>query len=165
MNKQQSAPLQGLMRLRLFRRFWHFMERLVPFFRVSFSREGLFSRDGRTLIWGKARRLAISAFPPLARALQRHYGMKGGCSNCGTSCQLLFRCPHWVAESRLCSVYEDRPSICRMFPITPADIRDRNIAAKKNGTVCGFTFKPVGHQNANLVPQPAPASSPSYSRD
>lgn len=77
-------------------------------------------------------------FPPLARYMQKRYGISGGCNSCGASCNLMFQCPHWSAESRLCTVYEDRPNICRLFPITPGDIRDRSIAQKN--IPCGFQF-------------------------
>lgn len=156
-----------LLRIGIVRRFWHFLERLVPFLRVALSEDGLGSRDGRTLIFGKARRLAISVVPPLARALQKHYGIKGGCNNCGTSCQLLFTCPHWESETRLCSVYEDRPNICRLFPITPADLRDRDIAAARTGKrSCGFSFAPQQQRNPDLVPAPVlKTTGPSFTRD
>jgi len=123
---------------RPFRQMWHVCERTPPFLRAFFSPRGIWSRDGRTLILGKCRRIAISFFPPLAHFLQRHYGLTGGCQSCGASCKLLFQCPHWNDQSHLCSVYEDRPNICRFFPITPADIRDRNLILKDKD--CGFTF-------------------------
>jgi len=132
--------LNFLMRIRPLRLTWHLIERTIPFLVVFFSSRGIFDRDGRTLIRGKARRLTLSFFPPLARALQKHYGMKGGCTSCGASCKLLFQCPHWDDRTHLCSVYEDRPNICRMFPITPGDIVDRTISAK-GGRECGFTFE------------------------
>lgn len=122
------------------RQFWHLCERTLPFLSAVFSRRGLFSADGRTLIAGKARRIFISFFPPLARYLQKYYGLTGGCQSCGASCALLFQCPHWDTQTRLCTVYNDRPNICRLFPITPADIRDRALASS-NGMGCGFAFK------------------------
>jgi hypothetical protein len=144
------------MRVRAFRRLWHLIERTIPFVKALFSEAGLGSPEGRTLILGKARRVALSTVPPLARAMQKHYGLKGGCANCGTSCQLLFKCPHWDSRSRLCSVYEDRPNICRLFPITPGDIRDRDIAAKKATPACGFHFQPKRlPADGDLVPAPA----------
>ena len=71
--------------------------------------------------------------------LRKKYGIVGGCTGCGASCNLLFRCPHWDAKTHLCTVYEDRPNICKVFPITPADIRDRNIVLKTQP--CGFSVK------------------------
>lgn len=130
-----------------------------PFLAVAFSRDGLLSPDGRTLILGKFRRIFISLFPPLGRYLQKKHGLTGGCKGCGASCNLLFQCPHWDNATRLCSVYEDRPNICRLFPITPADIRDRNIGMKKVG--CGFNFAnapepvPVYAFRKRLTPPPS----------
>jgi len=154
MRRPQASLFQALMRQRAFRRFWYLLERMVPFLKAFFSDQGLASHDGRVLIWGKARRIALSTFPPLARAMQKHYGLKGGCANCGTSCQLLFKCPHWDNRSRLCSVYEDRPNICRLFPITPADIRDRDLTAKKVTPACGFHF---AHNPKTATPELVPA--------
>ena len=116
------------------------MERVPPFVSAAFSDRGLADPDGRSLIWGKFRRMLLSLIPPLARYLQKHYGLSGNCAQCGNSCRLLFQCPHLDA-SGLCTVYDDRPSICRTFPITPADIRDRNIAASG---LCGYRFVPRG---------------------
>lgn len=124
---------------RYLRKWRHVFERTPPFLRVVFSSQGLPSPVGRKLIWGKFRRFIFSVVPPFAVYLQKKYGLSGGCVSCGASCKLLFRCPHWDDRSHLCTVYEDRPNICRLFPITPADIRDRNLVLA--GKDCGFTFK------------------------
>ncbi len=110
-----------------------------PFFAVLFTKEGLGSAAGRQLIVGKFRRVALSFFPAYSRRLQKRHGISGGCRSCGASCKLLFQCPHWDQRSSLCSVYEDRPSICRLFPITPEDIADRDLVRGINGP-CGFDF-------------------------
>lgn len=123
----------------LARQAWHVIERTAPFILVCFSRRGLVSKDGRTLIWGKFRRVFISFFPRWAIALRKKHGIVGGCVSCGASCNLLFRCPHWDVQTRLCTVYEDRPNICKLFPITPADLRDRAIVLKDKP--CGFSIK------------------------
>jgi hypothetical protein len=81
-----------------------------PFITAVFSREGMLTREGRILIRGKFRRLLICSVSPLARHLRTHYGLQGGCNSCGASCNLLFPCPHWDTDSRLCTVYESRPS-------------------------------------------------------
>lgn len=122
------------------RRFCLFMERVPPFVQAAlFEPTGIWSPEGRQLIWGKFRRITLNMFPPVARYLQKRYGMEGGCHSCGASCNLLFRCPHWDERSHLCRVYSDRPSICRTFPITPADISDRNLSLKSSP--CGFKFQ------------------------
>jgi len=129
---------ETLLKIRALRRIWYVLQIIPHFFSITFSGEGLGSEDGRTLIWGKIRRAFISLFPPLARSLQKQHGLTGGCRSCGASCQLLFQCPHWDDRSQLCSIYHDRPTICRLYPITPADIRDRDIVLKKRP--CGFRF-------------------------
>lgn len=123
-----------------FMRGWVILQILPPFFKVAFTRKGFLSRDGRTLIAGKARRSFISLFPPLARGLQKKYALASGCTSCGTSCKLLFQCPHWDERTHLCKVYKYRPEVCRLFPITPADIHERNIVARGTSE-CGFQFK------------------------
>lgn len=130
---------------------WLLLERVPPFLSAAFSADGLGSREGRTLIWGKSRRFLLSLSPRLARRLQRRYGLSGGCRNCGSSCRLLNQCPHWDEQHLQCSVYEDRPNTCRFFPITPADIRDRNIASAR--VPCGFGFA------SSLLPEIAPTGS------
>lgn len=125
---------------RKIRQVWHLIERSWPFFVVAFSSRGIISRDGRQLIRGKLRRAIQSLNPAYARRLQIKHGMTGGCVSCGASCNLLIQCPHWDAQTHLCTVYEDRPSICRTFPITPKDIADRNLVIKDKS--CGFKFAP-----------------------
>lgn len=100
--------------------------------------EILLQKSGRTLIRGKIRRWAICLVPGLAAYLKRKHGITGGCISCGASCNLLFRCPQWNVETRLCTIYADRPLTCRQFPITPSDLADRSLAA--NGTPCGHSF-------------------------
>lgn len=129
----------NLLKIRWVRRTYHVWQRTPPFLRVVFSKDGLLSSKGRTLIKGKFRRAFLSLFPWVAHKLQNHYGLSGSCQHCSTSCNLLFQCPHWDDTSSRCSVYEDRPNICRTFPITPQDIRDRNLVSPE--TQCGFTFK------------------------
>lgn len=136
---------------RLMRRIQVVLATIPPFLRVAFSDKGLFSADGRTLIRGKARRIFLSAFPSFSKRLQKHFGLTGGCDSCGASCNLLFQCPHWSSESKLCTVYEDRPNICRLFPITPSDIGDRNIVLKTQP--CGFEFSERARKkNAQTIP-------------
>src|SRR4051812_7515563 len=126
--QKRSVPswLTWAWRIGPLRRAWLVLERIPPFAASAFSINGLGSADGRTLVWGKVRRIFLSMVPPLSRFLQKKYRLDGDCNRCGTSCKLLFKCPHWDDGSKLCSVYEDRPNICRLFPITPSDIRERN---------------------------------------
>ena len=131
-----------LLRFRFLRRSWYLLVYIPPAWAALWSENGLYTREGRTLVRGKFRRIFLSNIPPLARWLQRRHGLAGGCVNCGASCKLMFQCPHWDDQSHLCKIYEDSPNICRLFPITPGDIIDRTIAAK-GGKECGFTFEPV----------------------
>ena len=124
--------------VRWLRRMGYILEIFPPFFVAAFSSKGLITHEGRLLVWGKVRRIFLSAIPPLSRYLQRHYGLTGSCQSCGASCKLLFQCPHWDTRSSLCKIYEDRPMICRLFPITPTDLRDRDLVLKQ--TPCGFSF-------------------------
>jgi hypothetical protein len=124
----------------------------LPFVTTVFSRRGVLTREGRSLIRGKFRRLLICSVPPLARYLHAYYGLQGGCNSCGASCNLLFRCPHWDRDSRLCTIYESRPRVCRMFPITPTDLRDRDSVLP--GTVCGFHFAAENHDIRPLLVRP-----------
>jgi len=121
------------------RRFLVIAKIMQVFFGVLFTKKGLLSKEGRQQFRGKARRSTISLFPPLARHLQKKYGLQGGCTSCGASCNLMFQCPHWDASTHLCGVYEDRPDVCRQFPITPMDISDRTLV--RNDVNCGFTFQ------------------------
>lgn len=146
--------LKFVMKIRPLRRAWLNLERFPPFFKAAFSSQGLASKEGRQLIFGKLRRVLISTCPAFARYLQSKYKLQGGCTSCGASCKLLFQCPHWDESSHLCSVYEDRPNICRLFPITPADISDRNIVLKDKP--CGFTF---GEKKVETPTQPLKKNS------
>ena len=89
--------------------------------------------------WGKTRRTFICMIPGLADKLRKKHAITGGCKGCGTSCNLLIQCPSWDPATKLCTIYESRPAICRHFPITPADIKERNLANPDLN--CGFEFK------------------------
>lgn len=140
-------------KIRFVRRFVYAVQYMIPCTRVTFSKDGLFSKDGRTLIWGKFRRMGLSFFPNYSHSLQKKHGISGGCTSCGASCKLLLQCPHWDNKSHLCSIYEDRPAACRLFPITPQDIEDRNIVLKKEP--CGFAFQtPVLQADRHMTLRP-----------
>lgn len=131
------APLQ---RITFVRKTVQFFQYMIPCTYITFfTVRGIYSKDGRFLVRGKFRRMFLSFFPSVAKNLQKKHGIQGGCVSCGASCNLLFKCPQWDTTTHLCKIYEDRPNACRFFPITPADIEDRNLVLK--GKECGFTFK------------------------
>lgn len=110
---------------------------MLAFLTVALTSRALLDAGSRALWLGKIRRCILVSIPYLPQYLQARYDLRGGCTNCGASCQILLRCPWWNSSSRLCSVYEYRPKVCRMFPITPTDLRDRLFAARLD---CGYTF-------------------------
>jgi len=145
--RKQAAMLTGRVVIapspfaRTLRRTRNAARYAVAFIRVLLGDPGVLWRaPERTIVWGKLRRAILGSVPGLAPHLKRKHGLTGGCISCGASCNLLFRCPHWDTESRLCSIYEDRPVTCRLFPITPADVGDRDLASK--GKPCGYSFVP-----------------------
>jgi hypothetical protein len=113
---------------------------------IALDPGAILRKTERRIFWGKIRRAIICCVPGLALYLQRKHGLVGGCVSCGASCNLLFKCPHWDEKSRLCSIYDDRPLTCRVFPITPADIRDRDLASST--TCCGYSFAPKASGSA-----------------
>lgn len=109
---------------------------------LAITSKALLDEGRRALLLGKIRRCILTSIPFLSQYLQARYHLVGGCKNCGASCQILLRCPFWNSDTRLCSVYEYRPKVCRMFPITPSDLRDRASAAQLE---CGYTFLAGAH--------------------
>ncbi len=127
----KSIPLP-----RFIRKIYYLFERIRPFILACFSTNGFVNPIGRRLIWGKFRRIFINMLPPLVQYLKKHYKISGHCVSCGTSCNLLFQCPQWDPKTKLCTIYEDRPRICKTFPITPSDIKDRDLVSAISK--CGF---------------------------
>jgi Putative zinc- or iron-chelating domain len=126
---------RALRRIRNMARYLHAFVRLI-----IVDPEVIWRKTDRTIFWGKIRRAIIGCIPGLALRLKRKHGLTGGCISCGASCNLLLQCPHWDEESRLCSIYDDRPITCRLFPITPSDLRERDLAS--SDTTCGYSFVP-----------------------
>ena len=97
------------------------------------------------MAWGKVRRfLLITVLKKRASAdLARR---RGACTNCGACCKILFKCPAFRETNAggWCTIYDDRPGVCALFPINEKDIRERDIVMPERG--CGFTFAPKnGH--------------------
>ena len=127
------------------------------------KREGMRTiKQHGVLAWGKVRRLLLTnifrrrAAGDLARR-------RGACTNCGACCQLLLRCPAFkpTPTGGWCTIYNDRPGVCAVFPINEKDLRDRDIIMP--GRSCGFYF--VKNENGlyrpkNGTPDMAPIKEP-----
>lgn len=121
----------------------------IEFLKVLPTRRGLFSNEGRTLIWGKIRRMLICMVPGLAQSLHQKHKVSGGCAQCGTSCKLLFTCPALDLKTNNCMVYDKRPTVCRVYPITPQDIHDRDIVAAH--LKCGYDFPSLNQRKSSYT--------------
>lgn len=77
---------------------------------------------------------------------------KGACIRCGNCCQIGFKCPAYDAESGACTINSIKPLLCKMFPITPADLGDRDTVSLKPS--CGFYWekseKELSHAYQNV---------------
>lgn len=131
------------------KKIFFFFERLAVLQRNLWSRKGLFSSTGRILLAGKIRRILLCLVPAVARKVKKKHQLEGGCVSCGVSCNLLFPCPQWDAKTRLCTIYDDRPLVCRLFPITPADLRDRDLASPHSS--CGYFLPTKLSQKPNAA--------------
>ncbi len=90
--KYPGATLDSILRkFGPYRRFLVIAKICRVFFAVLFTKKGLLSKDGRQQFRGKARRSMISLFPPLARRLQKKYGLTGGCTSCSTGMAVIAR--------------------------------------------------------------------------
>lgn len=134
----------------------------VEFLKVLPTRNGLFGSTGRTLIWGKIRRMLICMVPSLAKSLHKKHKVSGGCAQCGTSCKLLFVCPALDLKTNNCMVYDKRPTVCRVFPITPQDILDRDLVAKHID--CGYVFPALNKTPSPKTASPSAVNEQKYNR-
>lgn len=91
------------------------------------------------LIRGKVHRFLVGHFRK--DYVQRHLAhRKGECSRCGACCQLLFRCA-FAAECKEgigCKIYKNRPVNCRVFPLHPRDLSERDLVMPDKP--CGYYF-------------------------
>jgi len=72
---------------------------------------------------------------------------RGDCNRCGACCEILFKCPFLKKHkdgATTCGIYEDRPNVCRLFPIDKRDLQE------VRGT-CSFYFieKPIKLEKAS----------------
>lgn len=110
------------------------------------------------MAWGKVRRfLLIVVFRRKAAAdLSRR---RGHCTNCGACCRLLFKCPAFreTKNGGWCTIYDDRPGVCALFPINEKDLRERDFVMPEKS--CGFYF--VRDENGLFSPHDmAPLKEP-----
>ncbi len=62
---------------------------------------------------------------------------KGECLQCGSCCEILFKCPYlWTSDGKKrCLIYHlGRPKQCKAFPLFPEDIKSVNLR-------CGYFFE------------------------
>ncbi len=95
------------------------------------------------MLSGKVRRLCLGLFRK--KYLESQYSQRRGrCLRCGQCCRLLYVCPHLEAlpdGSTGCRIHEKRPSNCRIFPMDPRDLADRDLlGVSPDSRPCGFTF-------------------------
>lgn len=107
------------------------------------NKQGLIGRlaDEFRLGWGKLRRQYLLLFRPnyISQMQMRRIG---SCNGCGVCCRLSWQCWHHrlpaETESGGCSRYSRRFLSCRLFPIDPRDLRDRDLLSPD--VSCGFNF-------------------------
>ncbi len=105
-------------------------------------------RQKAALCWGKLRRSLLVALRKntVVHSLERR---RGECLRCGSCCKILFRCPYYDDSNGrpLCTIYDDRPGVCGLFPIDERDVQDRDIV---NPFVrCGYRFEAGGNKNGH----------------
>ena len=70
---------------------------------------------------GQARRQYLCRLRP-RHVERRRLDRRGECRQCGSCCDLTFRCPFLTMENR-CNHYDRRMRTCRDFPIDALDLR------------------------------------------
>ncbi|HEX8846235.1 MAG TPA: YkgJ family cysteine cluster protein [Pyrinomonadaceae bacterium] len=95
---------------------------------------------------GKLRRLVRAKFRK-QEVIESLALRRGECNRCGACCEILFKCPFlkkYDDGTTTCGIYEDRPNVCRLFPIDKRDL------AEVRGS-CSFYFieKPVKLEKAS----------------
>ncbi len=107
-------------------------------------------RQSAAMGFGKLRRVLFIAFRKkrVVRMLERR---RGECLRCGACCKLLVRCPYYDDSSGgpRCSVYQDRPGPCGIFPLDELDLKERDPVHPHRK--CGYRFEdpPDGNGNGN----------------
>lgn len=91
------------------------------------------------MIVGKVRRAWLIAFRK-KKVEEKLSLRRGACTRCGACCKILFNCPAYDDSdgNPKCLIYNDRPGVCGLFPLDPADLRERNIVMPERK--CGYWF-------------------------
>ncbi|MBI2026737.1 MAG: YkgJ family cysteine cluster protein [Deltaproteobacteria bacterium] len=95
-------------------------------------------KQQRAALFGKFRRVYWSRFKDDKTDFfisQR----KGDCTRCGNCCQIGYVCPAYDTKSRLCTINKIKPLVCKLFPLTPLDIADRDSVSFN--PQCGFYWQ------------------------
>lgn len=80
------------------------------------------------------RNICVYLFPNwIKKQLSQRQGI---CLQCGRCCNLVFRCPMLKNKNSftLCRIYNYRPKVCGLFPISEADLKDVDYQ-------CGYSFQ------------------------
>ena len=101
--------------------------------------------SGRLLI-GKIRRQRLLEREPeyVARMLSLRMGECNRCGG-GACCKMVLVCP-WYSDIAGCTIHENRPNVCRAFPIDQDDLDDVRAA----GASCSYWFQPGAGAGVNL---------------
>lgn len=60
------------------------------------------------------------------------------CQRTGACCQLGFGCPAFDKKNSLCKIHPYKPLSCKLYPITPEDLEERNLIYPNKS--CGYSF-------------------------
>jgi len=93
------------------------------------------------LLRGKVRRFFLAHTRRGREYIRRMEARRiGECRRCGACCKLVYRCPFLRFENgvAVCTIHKVRPANCRIFPVDPRDLADRDKIAPD--LPCGFSF-------------------------
>lgn len=81
-----------------------------------------------------------------------------GCQRTGACCEIGFGCPAFDAKGRLCKIHPYKPLVCKLYPLTEEDLKERDLIypAKK----CGYSFSTVASDSLSLSSKGSLRSAP-----
>lgn len=94
------------------------------------------------LFRGKFRRFRLAHTRRGREYIRRMERLRHGeCSRCGACCRLAYRCQFLRMEGDVaaCRFHNLRPANCRIFPLDPLDLADRDLVSPDRP--CGFSFR------------------------